>query len=70
MSREVRRTVLIDDFAENQNLARAEDIGRSQVEGAPVNAQPKIAFPLRREAADRGAIESQVVPTLYQEFLS
>ena len=39
------------------------------VEGAPVHVQPQIAFALRRESADRRAVEGQVVIALDQEFL-
>ena len=69
MSAAVGRAVLVDDFAEHQHLARAEDIGRRPVERAPVDAQPQIAFPLRGEAANRRAVEGQVVPALDQELL-
>ena len=49
----VRFAVLVDDFAEHQHLARPEDVGRSPVEGGPVDAQTKIAFALRGEATNR-----------------
>ena len=44
-------------------------VGGRPVEGAPVDAEPQIALALRGKAADRGAVERQVVPALEQEFL-
>ena len=57
----VRRAVLVDDGAEHQHLAVAEHIGRNPVERAPVDAQAQVALLLRGEAADRRAVEGQVV---------
>ena len=65
----VRLPTLVDDVAEDQHLARTEDIRRPPVEGAPVDTQPQIALPLRGKAANRGAVEGQVVPALQQELL-
>ena len=48
----VRRAVLVDDVAEDQHLAVAENVGRHPVEGGPVNAQAQVALLLRRESAD------------------
>ena len=61
--------LFLDDLAEYQHLARSEEIGRRPVKRAPIDSQSQIAFPLGREAADRGAVERQVVPALDQEFL-
>ena len=60
---------LVDDFAEHQHLAGAKNVGRRPVEGAPVDAQAQIAFPLRGKAANRGTVEGQVVVALQQKFL-
>ena len=60
---------LVDDFAEHQHFAGAEHVGRRPVERAPVDAQAQIALALRGEAADRRAVEGQVVPALEQELL-
>src|SRR2546423_7351514 len=65
----VRSAALVDDFAEHQHLARTEDVGRRPVESSPIDAQPQIAFTLRGEAANRRAVERQIVPALEQEFL-
>ena len=65
----VGRAALVDDFAEDQHFAGAEDVGGRPVERAPVDAQAKIAFALRGEAADRGAVEGEVVPALEQKLL-
>ena len=56
----VGSSVFVDDVAEDQHLAVAEDIGRHPVEGAPVDAQAQIALLLGGEAADRGAVEGEV----------
>ena len=69
MSAGVRRAALVDDFAEHQHFAGAEDIGRRPVKCRPVDAQPQIALALRREAANRGAVKGEVVPALDQELL-
>ena len=60
---------LVDDFAEHQHLAGAEDIGGRPVERAPVDAEAQVAFALCGEAADRRAVEGEVVPALEQELL-
>ncbi len=60
---------LVDDLAEHQHLAGSEYVGGSPVERAPIDAQAQIAFALRGEAADGGAIEGEVIPTLEQELL-
>ena len=65
----VRRSVLVDHVAEDQHLAIAEDIGRHPIEGAPVDAQAQIALLLRREAADRRAVEGQVLVGAEQKLL-
>ncbi len=60
---------LVDDFAEHQHLAGAEDVGRRPVERGPIDAQAQIAFALCGEAADGGAVEGEVVLALQQELL-
>ena len=67
--RRVRAAVLVDHFAEDQDLARSEHIRRRPVECAPVDTQAEIALTLRRKASDRGAVERKVVIALYQELL-
>ena len=61
--------VLVDDLAEDQHLAGTEHVGWRPVECAPVDAQTQIALALRGKAANRRAVEGQVVPALDQEFL-
>jgi hypothetical protein len=65
----VGSSVLVDDVAEDQHLAVAENIGGHPVEGAPVDAQPQIALLLRGEAADRGAVEGEVFVGTKQKLL-
>jgi len=65
----VGRAVLVNDLAEDQHLAGAEIIRRRPIECAPVHGQAQIALALRREAADRGTVEGQVVPALHQKLL-
>src|ERR1019366_6094130 len=61
--------VLVDDVAEYQYLAVAEYVGRHPVERAPVDAQAKIALFLRRKAANRRAVECQILVGAQQELL-
>jgi hypothetical protein len=42
----VRRTVFVDDFAEDENLAGTENVSGSPVESAPVDAETQVAFAL------------------------
>ena len=49
---DVGRAVFVDHFAEHQHLAGSKDVGRRPVERSPVDAEAKIAFALRREAAN------------------
>ena len=65
----VRCAVLVDDVAEDQNLAVAEDVGGHPVEGAPVDAEAQIALLLRGEAADGGAVEGEVLVGAEEELL-
>src|SRR6202000_983908 len=65
----VGRAVLVDDFTEHQNLARAENVRRRVVKRTPVQAETKLAFALRGEAADRRTVKRQVVVALDQELL-
>src|SRR5262249_1752646 len=65
----VRRAVLVDDVAENEHFARAEDIRRRPIKRGPIHGEPEIAFALRRESANRGAVEGQVVPALNEKLL-
>ena len=62
-------SVLVDDVAEDQHFAGAEDVGGNPVEGAPVDAQAQIALLLGGEAADGGAVEGEVFVGAEQEFL-
>src|SRR5208283_5326263 len=48
----VRRTILVNDVAEDQNFAAAEDVSRGPVEGSPIHAEAKIAFALSGKATD------------------
>ena len=59
----------VDDFAEDQDFAGPKDVGRTPVECGPVDAEAKIAFALRGEAANGRAVEGQVVVALQQKFL-
>ncbi len=65
----VGAAVLVLDFAEGQHLARPEDVGRQRVEGRPVDGEAQVGLGLAREAADRRAVEGQVVGRLEQELL-
>ncbi len=65
----VGRAVLIDDFAEDQHFAGAEDVGRGPIDGAPIHGKTEVAFALRGEAADGRAVKGQVVPALYEKLL-
>jgi hypothetical protein len=67
--RGVRRAVLVDDLAEHQHLAGAEDVARAPVEGAPIHVQAKIALLLGGEPADRRSVEGQIVKALDKELL-
>ena len=69
MSPEYGRSVLVDHVAEDQHLAVAEHVGRHPVEGAPVDAQAQVALFLRRESADRRAVERQVLVGAQQKLL-
>ncbi len=61
--------VLVADVAEHEHLARAEHVGRQLVERGPVDLEPQVRLGLAREAADRGAVEGEVVRRLEQELL-
>ena len=65
----VRRAVLVDDFAEDENFAGTENVRGAPVERAPVDAEAQIAFALRGKAANRRAVERQIVPALDQKLL-
>jgi len=62
-------SVLVDDVAEDQYLAGAENICRHPVEGAPVDAEAKVAFLLRRKPADRRPVKGEVLVGAEQELL-
>src|ERR1039457_3824301 len=49
--------------------SETEDIRRSAVKRAPVDAQAQIALALRSEAADGRSVEGEVVPAVDQELL-
>src|SRR5271157_1749550 len=42
-------SILVDDIAKHQHFAGTEYVGRSPIEGAPVDAETQIAFALRGE---------------------
>ena len=65
----IRAAVFIDHIAEDQHFTVAENIGRHPVESAPVDAQAQVAFLLRRESANRRAVESQVFVGAEQKLL-
>src|SRR5262249_14708315 len=46
----VGRAILVDNLAENEHFAASEVIGRSPVEGQPVDAEAEIALALGGEA--------------------
>src|SRR5882724_1393589 len=56
-------------MAEDEHFAGAKDIGWRPIERGPVDGQAEIAFALRGETADGGAVEGKVVPALDEEFL-
>jgi len=62
-------TVLVDHLAEDEDLAGAEDVGGSPVEGAPIEGEAEITLALGRKAADRRAIEGEIIVALDEEFL-
>src|SRR6476659_5151258 len=47
----VRGAILVDDFPEDQDFAATEEVGGRPVESRPVDAEAKVAFALRSEAA-------------------
>ena len=67
--RAVGRAIFINDFAEDEYFAGAEDVRGPPIKSAPIHGQAQIAFALRGESANRGAVEREVVPALYEKFL-
>jgi hypothetical protein len=67
--RGVGRTVLVAHVAKDEDLARPEHVGREPVEGRPVDREPQVGLGMPREAADRRAVEGEVVEGLQQELL-
>ena len=65
----VRGAVLVDHFAEDHHFAGAEDIGGRPVEGIPVDVEAQVALALSGKAADRRAVEGEVVPAFDQKLL-
>ena len=65
----IRGPVAVQDAGEDEHLAGAEHVGGQPVEGAPVDGQSQIGLVLVREAADRGAVEGEVVLALEEELL-
>ena len=65
----VRRAVLVADVAEDEHLAGPEHVGGQPVEGRPVDAEPQVGLGLAGEAADRRAVEGEVVGRLQEELL-
>jgi hypothetical protein len=64
----IRFPALIDYIPEDKNFALAEDICGSPIERAPIDAEPKVALPLRGETANGRPVEGKIVPTLKQEL--
>src|SRR5579872_40868 len=64
----VSRAILIDHMSEDQDLARAKNVGRSPVKGAPIHRQAQVALSLCREPANRRPVKRQVIPALDQEL--
>src|SRR5579864_5705347 len=44
-----RRTVAIQDVAEDEDFAGTEHVGRSPIERAPIDRKPQVALALRGE---------------------
>src|SRR6266478_4226587 len=59
--RGIHRSTLVDDFAEDHDLAGSKKVGGYPVEGAPVNAQAQVAFPLGGKSPYGRAVKGQVV---------
>ena len=65
----VRRSILIDDDAKDENLTVAEDVGGNPVKGAPINAKAEVALALSGEATNGRAIESEIFVGAKQKLL-
>ena len=61
--------VFVDDFAEDEHLTRAEDVGGRPVKGVPVEAEAEIALFLCGKAANGGAVKRQIVVRTHEEVL-
>src|SRR5579864_2975454 len=46
----VSRAIFVDHMSEDQDLARAKNVGRSPVKRAPIHRQAQVALSLCREA--------------------
>src|SRR5258706_6574361 len=55
----IRSAILVDDLAEHHDLTGAEIVGRSPVEGRPIETKPQVAFPLRGETSNVRPVERQ-----------
>ena len=65
----VERAVLVDDDAEDQDFAVAEDVGGNPVKRAPVNAEAQVALLLRGKTANRGPVKGEILVGVEKEFL-
>ena len=65
----VGRAILVDDDAEDEHLAVAEDVGGNPVKRAPVDAEAQVALLLRGESADGGAVEGEILVGAEQKLL-
>src|SRR4051812_32754404 len=52
----VRAALLVDHLTKDEHFSGSEDVGGSPIKCRPIDPEPKVAFPLGGEAADRGTI--------------
>ncbi len=64
-----RLAVAIEDVGEDEDLAGPEYVGRTPIKCAPVEREAQVALALRRKAANRRAVEREVVVRAQQELL-
>ena len=65
----VRRTVFVDHVAEDKDFAGSKHIRWRPIKRPPIHGQPQVAFALRGESTDRGAVKRQIVPALNEKLL-